>query len=52
MTALQEKQIYIHYELAYLTHLYIELDYKDKTDSKFNFSQVLAWVKHAIRFSE
>ena len=41
MAALQEKQIYIHYELADLTHLYIGWDYKDNTDSKFNFSQVL-----------
>ena len=39
MTALQGKQIYIHFELADLTKITnIKLDYKDKTDWNFNFS--------------
>ena len=40
----QEKEIYIHFELADLIKSkisYIKLDYKDKTESNFNFSQVL-----------
>ena len=36
MTVLQEKQIYIYFKLAGLTK-YHQLDYKDKSDSDFNF---------------
>ena len=45
MTVLQKKQIYIHFDSADLTKRpiiqNIKLDYKDKTDSNFDFWQIL-----------